>query len=92
MRLPDPANLKWYFPVVIKRGTEAEGNRLVGHDDTGVLFEWYGESGGQLKYYPLARHALWQSNLFELEPLPAERSLSFLVKKARDYFPDKWSE
>jgi hypothetical protein len=90
MRLPDPGNLKWYFPSVVRLGTAAEGKRLIGRDDTGIVFEWYGESGGQLKYYPLAENALWQSRLFKLEPLPSEQSLSILVKKARGYFPDKW--
>lgn len=90
IRLPDPASLRWYFPSVVRRGTEAEGNRLIASDDSGTVFEWYGESGGQLKYYPLARTAVWQSNPFELEPLRVEQSLSVLVDKARDYFPDKW--
>ncbi|HEX8228104.1 MAG TPA: hypothetical protein VF826_02200 [Chloroflexia bacterium] len=92
LQLPDPASLEWYFPSVVRLGTEAEGKRLTGRDDTGIVFEWYGESGGQLKYYPLAQNAIWQSRLFELEPLPAEQSLSILLKKARDYFPDKWVE
>ncbi len=91
LELPDPTGLRWSFPAVSRRGTQSEGNRLVGYDNVGTILEWYGESGGQLKYYPLAENALWQSRQFGLEPLPGERSLSYLVQKAREYFPDKWS-
>jgi hypothetical protein len=39
--LPDPKQLRWRFPTT---------NRIIGEDDSGILFEWYGKSGGQLKY------------------------------------------
>lgn len=51
--LPDPARLSWDFPKVESNGEEKHGRRLRGKDSYGTLFEWYGESGGQLKYYPL---------------------------------------
>jgi len=46
LTLPNPRNLHWYFPAN-RRGES--GRRLAGNDETGTLFEWYGESGGQLK-------------------------------------------
>ena len=52
------------------------------------MIEWYGESGGQLKYYPLASEALWRSPVFELERIPSGRSS--LLEKAALYFPELW--
>ena len=84
IHLPDPDSLRWYFPG---QGGEL-GRCLKGDDDTGTIIEWYGESGGQLKYYPLARNAVWQSDVFTLEPLtPGEYGIA---KKAEVYFPEKW--
>lgn len=57
LRLPNPRRLKWYFPTTKKMGAGASGRHLNGDDSSGTLFEWYGESGGQLKYYPLAKNA-----------------------------------
>jgi len=51
-----------------------------------VLIEWYGLSGGQLKYYPLARNSKYQSPRFQLsrpEPLT-------LASKARGCFHEQW--
>jgi len=62
--------------------------RVIGDDATGTLFEWYGESGGQLKYYPAADAALWSSDRFRLEPLGnIEHGI---LAKAAAYFPQKW--
>ncbi len=77
--LPDPVELVW----------EVAGRRLIGRDQTGVLFEWYGLSGGQLKYYPLADLADWQSGVFYLEPLPDDLEYG-LQRKAELYFSDIW--
>lgn len=87
LTLPDPANLRWYFPA--GRGGTL-GGRLAADDGSGVLFEWYGESGGQLKYYPLAVAATWESGVFQLEPL-GEIEYG-IIKKAEAYFPQKWAE
>lgn len=87
--LPDPDTLNWQFPFVRQQGVETQAKRLKGSDNTGVLFEWYGESGGQLKYYPLATDALWQSERFRLEPLAQGVEYGILAKAAA-YFPDKW--
>ncbi len=83
LALPDPSELFWYFT------TTAKGH-LNGDDSLGGrVFEWYGESGGQLKYYPPSADALWQSPVFRLEPVPtsARRPLS---DKAQNYFPELW--
>lgn len=53
------------------------------------LFEWYGDSGGQFKYYPSVSDALWISEKFRLEPLDNAVELG-IEAKAAAYFPDKW--
>ncbi len=90
LSLPNPKSLAWDFPPV--KGDEAKiGRRLRGRDNLGTLFEWYGESGGQLKYYPMTDNALWQSQIFNLETLPKgwEKKHGILAK-AKDYFPKLW--
>lgn len=82
--LPNPKSLTWYFP------TTGRGRRLRGDDKHGNLFEWYGESGGQLKYYPLAKTALWASNRFRLEPL--QNIEHGILSKVSAYFPQQWAE
>jgi hypothetical protein len=77
----DPAGLRWSVPLGARR--------LCGHDGNGNLIEWYYASGGQLKLYPPASAAVWQSEKFRLEPLP-ER-VAPLVGKAAAYFPEKWA-
>lgn len=89
--LPEPTQLTWDFPVVENYGKAKIGRRLRGRDETGTLFEWYGESGGQLKYYPLVEKALWKSEIFNLEPLPKYWNEKHgILTKARDYFPVRW--
>lgn len=89
--LPNPAQLIWDFPMVENNGEERHGRRLRGRDEIGTLFEWYGESGGQLKYYPLAENALWKSEIFSLEPLPKNWNEKHgILAKAKDYFPKRW--
>ncbi|MBX3053053.1 MAG: hypothetical protein KF753_16340 [Caldilineaceae bacterium] len=77
--LPDPTSLAW----------KVKGRRLIGDDAKGTLFEWYGLSGGQLKYYPLADDATWHSPVFSLEALPDNHDYG-LVRKAELYFPELW--
>lgn len=85
LTMPNPYHLHWQFPT--KKGGDI-GRRLVGDDDSSALFEWYGESGGQLKYYPLANTAIWASPIFQLEPLP---DIEYgILNKAAAYFPEKW--
>jgi hypothetical protein len=86
LTMPNPRNLNWHFPTN-RRGES--GRRLAGDDETGTLFEWYGESGGQLKYYPLATNAIWTSEIFQLEPLG---DIEYgILNKAASYFPEKWA-
>jgi hypothetical protein len=92
LQLPSPTQLTWDFPMVKNNGEERHGRRLRGQDQYGTLFEWYGESGGQLKYYPLVENALWKSEVFNLEPLPKNwQAKHGILKKAKDYFPDRWN-
>lgn len=79
--LPFPESLRW----------ESSGRRVTGYDHTGILIEWYGLSGGQLKYYPLVTSAIWQSPVFCLEPLPDNLEHG-LQHKASLYFPDLWKK
>ena len=89
--LPEPSQLTWDFPMVENNGEERHGRRLRGQDVSGTLFEWYGESGGQLKYYPLVENALWKSEIFTLEPLPKNWNEKHgILAKTKDYFPVRW--
>jgi|SRR5579871_4377283 len=83
--------VSWDFPRRVLKGKEMEGRRLKGNDAGGALVEWYGESGGQLKYYPLATDAVWASEPFHLEPLPTDTAHSILAKVAA-YYPGKWKD
>ncbi|MDQ2688254.1 MAG: hypothetical protein M3Y28_10345 [Armatimonadota bacterium] len=85
LNLIDLSALRWSFPV--KAGATAR--RLVGEDATGTLVEWYGESGGQLKFYPLAQDALWHSERFQLEPLP--ETTQGILGRVAAYYPEKWA-
>ena len=90
LTLPDISTLRWYFPSIARRGLESPARRLNGDDELGTLFEWYGESGGQLKYYPFASAAIWASEPFQLEPL---RETGYgILAKAASYFTELWAE
>jgi hypothetical protein len=79
-RLPNPEILSW----------NVTGRRLIGSDKPGVMIEWYGHSGGQLKYYPFANQAIWSSPIFQLEPLPASDLGYGLQRRVFEYFPELW--
>ncbi|MCA9924870.1 MAG: hypothetical protein KC421_20985 [Anaerolineales bacterium] len=79
--LPDHDELIW----------EVSGRRLIGRVDDHTLLEWYGLSGGQLKYYPFTRSATWQSDVFQLEPLPENLDYGIQLKAAA-YFPELWGK
>ena len=89
LTLPPPESLNWYFPFYTRKGERQVGNHLNGDDTAGRVFEWYGQSGGQLKYYPLANTAPWASARFRLEPLPDDLPHGILAK-AQAYFPQLW--
>ena len=87
----DANALTWSFPSSrIIRGQETATRRLVGNDERGTRVEWYGESGGQLKFYPFATEAVWQSSRFRLEPLPGNEH--GILNKAVAYFPGQWAD
>lgn len=69
--LPAPAS--WSF----------KGRRLIGKNEDGtVLYEWYGLSGGQLKYYPKISDRLHGTELFTLADYkPAIESLRAKVDR-----------
>ena len=90
LALPDPKELRWHCPAKKAKGVAQPSRRINGSDEIGTLFEWYGESGGQLKYYPSASTAIWQSEPFRLEPLPdVEHGI---LAKVAAYFPERWAE
>jgi len=88
LHLPNPRDLTWSFPF--KKKSKEERDSLCGNDTSGTLFEWYGESGGQLKYFPLEEDAVWKSPIFQLEPLPLGEY--GLLAKVKQYFPMQWKE
>lgn len=90
LSIVDAHALAWAFPPSRRgRGQETPARRLVGDDGRGTRVEWYGESGGQLKFYPFATDAVWQSNRFRLEPLPGREH--GILNKVAAYFPDQWA-
>lgn len=86
--LPDPTLLNW----TLRESKDGNQNRgtLIATKDNKVIIEWYGTSGGQLKYYPTMNDVIWHSEQFKLEPIPQIESGYGLKQKAKAYFPDKW--
>lgn len=80
LALPNPDDIRW----------ASDGRRIVGVIESEMIFEWYGESGAQLKYYPPSKDAVWKSEPFELEPLGDLRY--GVLNKAEAYFPKLWEE
>ena len=89
LALPAASELKWYCPMVKRKGEMVQAKHIKGVSAEGIVFEWYGESGAQLKYYPKISDALWRSEVFELEPLSDEVERGLLAKAAQ-YFPQEW--
>jgi hypothetical protein len=79
--LPFPQRLSWYY--ISDRCLRAEDPLYPGE----VIFDWYGLSGGQLKYYPRATTARYSSSRFTL--LNAQ-SVS-LSRKAATLWPQEWT-
>lgn len=71
---------------------KGDPSRLVGTiDDDGrthLLWQYFANSGGQVKYYPLLTWADWLSAPFELEVPPVASALD----KGRLYFKELWPE
>lgn len=75
--LLEPIGLTWGYS-----GARIFGKTPEGH----TLWEWYGRSGGQLKWYPRIADAVWDSGYFELE----HASAGTLAEKAQQMYPDLW--
>ncbi len=73
----------------VKGGGTTDCKSLRGYDAQGKLFDWYWDSGGQFKIYPSVAAAKWNSEIFQLEPLPAGKNIGLVFKPA-DYFPNQW--
>lgn len=88
--LPNPSTLDW----AIREPKTGDANRgtLVGKKGDKVIIEWYGVSGGQLKYYPSNEDVIWKSEVFKLENIPNMESGYGLIQKAKSYFPKMWPE
>lgn len=86
--LPDPTTLDW----IVRETKDKNENRgtLIGKKNDKLIIEWYGISGGQLKYYASDDEVIWKSESFKLEPLPNIESGYGLIQKAKAYFPNKW--
>ena len=82
LALPKPVDLTW--------SVSASNSRLIGQSNSSVLYEWYGTSGGQFKYYPNMDAVLWRSERFQLEPLPTEIEEG-TIARAKVYFPEQWA-
>lgn len=42
------------------------------------------------EHYPTTDEAVWQSDVFQLEPLPHSEFGYGIIQKAQTYFPNKW--
>ena len=74
-----PSGIKWKYK---------SASCLSGYDPDEpekVLVDWYGVSGGQLKYYPKASSATYKSTVFDIPPAPKIMSIK---EKVLNYFPD----
>jgi hypothetical protein len=76
LRFRNPQAMNW----------SAAGKRIAGHYGDHLVWEWYGQSGGQVKYYPLLEWARWYSHPFELSEPPIESPAS----RAQRYWPEQW--
>lgn len=75
-----PKTLRWEY--ISSRCLRAYDTRY----ENEVVFDWYGLSGGQLKYYPRASDSLFKTEQFTLlKP----KNVSIL-EKAETYWPDEW--
>lgn len=82
---PNPSHFEWSYRPDRKTGN---GGRLMAVDEEGTKWwDWYGWSGGQLKYYPPVSSAIWDSGLFSLETPEVPESPS---TRAQRYFPEMW--
>lgn len=74
-----PGNIQWRYKSAAC---------LSGYDPDSpndVLVDWYGVSGGQLKYYPSVSKARYSTNVFSI---PTPPRVMTIREKANMYFPD----
>lgn len=89
LQLPDPSTLIWEVRYGKAKGKESSGS-LIGRKGGRAVVEWYADSGGQLKFYPKVEESVWHSDIFQLEPLPANDAGYGVLQKAKVYFPNQW--
>lgn len=84
------ADIAW----VVEGRTAAAGkpSSVAGYIDTGYgshrLWQWYANSGGQLKFYPPIGWEEWRTGEFELAKPPVRD----LKEKVEEYWPGAWPE
>ncbi len=89
LRRADPAtDVRW-----VAEGKGVKKSSIAGYIDIGGgkerrLWQFYANSGGQLKYYPPVEWAEWTTELFELE----EPSVRGPRDKVDEYWPGLWPE
>lgn len=77
-----PENIVWkYTSAKCLRGYDPSDPKV-------ALIDWYGVSGGQLKYYPKAKYARYASPVFKLHSPPHISA----IEKAKIYFPEHFPE
>ncbi|MBI4853282.1 MAG: hypothetical protein HY819_15935 [Acidobacteria bacterium] len=95
LSFPSAKTLNWSIPIKLQGNANASPEHrkcLVAKDASDeTVIEWYYGSGGQLKYYPLAKEAYWSSEIFHLEPLPIGTKHGVL-RRVEEYFPKLWEE
>jgi len=81
-KMPRANKITWTFNESQKH--------LRGTIDGQLVFQWFHEGGGQLKYYPATRKALWSSDIFALEPL-LNTKINNIKNKVEEYFKEHWN-
>jgi hypothetical protein len=81
---PPPESLDWQHHLSAR---VAGSSRTIGLHNGRMLWEWYGDSGGQLKFYPLLENARWISPWFYLETPPEDPDPR---GRAERYWPHLW--
>lgn len=82
-KLGYPKDLIWRF-----KSDRCLSGYDANHQDE-VVVDWYGLSGGQLKFYPRANSAIFSSPVFSL--LSPKNTIS-LKNKALNYFPSQFTD
>lgn len=81
-KMPRASKIIWTF-----NGSQ---KHLRGTIDDQLVFQWFHEGGGQVKYYPAIRKAIWNSDIFSLEPL-LNTKINNVKNKVEEYFKEHWN-